>query len=50
MSDEPKLDNTTKTETTVRHFDSEGKLTSEVTTVIVYKTKTNPDDHTGMYI
>lgn len=49
-SDEPELNNTTKTETTVRHFDSEGNVTSEVVTVVVHKTKTNPDDRTGMYL
>lgn len=48
--DEPKLQDVSKVETRVRHFDADGELTSEVVTVIVHKTKPFTNEHTGMYL
>lgn len=47
---EPKLNETSKTETTVRQYDSEGKVSWETTTVVVMRTPPPTDLPTGMYL
>lgn len=49
--DEPQLEQTSKTETTVRHFDTDGKLISETTTVVTRAEPPSTDElPTGMYL
>lgn len=50
MSDDPELTETARTETTVRQFDTDGKLISETTTVVTQRRQ--PDDTLplGMYL
>lgn len=47
---EPDLTETTKTETTVRHYDETGALTSETVTVVTRHCKPEDDLPLGMYL
>lgn len=50
VSDEPELSDSGTTETTVRHFDPDGTLTSETVTVVTHRSKPDDERGTGMYL
>jgi hypothetical protein len=49
-SSAPDLNETSKTETTVRQFDADGRVTAETVVTTVVRKECRPDLPTGMYL
>lgn len=49
-SDQAELSETYRIETTVRRLDTDGRVLSETTTLVVARTKDGCDEQTGMYL
>lgn len=50
MTDKPDLSETSTTETTIRHLDTDGRVISETTTVVTRRESQSEDLPTGMYL